>query len=132
MNTSRLLAVGVVACVLVVGARADDKKEKPDHAKLLVGKWEITKVSNGAQELPVGTVIEFATEGKMKIVAKGDDGKERTLNGTYKLEDGKIHITFNKGEGGGRPLPLTIKAISDKELTLAPKEGVTIESKRVK
>ena len=131
MNTLRLLVLGMMVCVLALSARADDKKEKPDNAKLLVGKWEVTKVTKGEKEMPVGSVLDFSNEGKMKFTFKGD-GKERTLNGAYKFEDGKIQITFNSGEGGGRPLPLTLKNISEKELILEAKEGVTVEYKRIK
>jgi uncharacterized protein (TIGR03066 family) len=124
MNALHLLAAGMMVCVATASAWADEKKDKPDNAKLLVGKWEVTATKAG-EAIPVGSSMEFSKDGKFKTT-----WKEQTLNGVYKLDDGKIQITFDPGEKAGRPLPLTIKKISEKELVLEAKEGVTIEFKR--
>ena len=129
MNALRLLAAGMMVCVLTASAQADDKKDKPDHAKLLIGKWEMTKA---ADDLPVGSVIEFTKDGKMKIVAK-KDGKEETINAIYKVEGAKIEYTLKLGDKDEKKKPLTIKKISEQELLLVfQAEKQPLEFKRVK
>ncbi|HEY3788459.1 MAG TPA: hypothetical protein VGL71_06370, partial [Urbifossiella sp.] len=54
-----------------------------DHAKNIVGKWEISK---SGSELPKGTTLEFTKEGKLTAVIKGEDpkkGDDLKLEGTY-------------------------------------------------
>src|SRR5437588_1985656 len=92
MNTLRLLAGGFFAVVLIGGAeekKADTNKEK------IVGAWEVVKADEGS--LPVGTVVEYAKDGKMKITAKRGD-KESSIEGTYTIEGDKISITLKAGE----------------------------------
>src|SRR4029077_17435782 len=67
MNTLRLLAVGAIACLIGAGARAE---EKIDHAKLIVGKWEVSKADEGT--VPPGSIIEFTKDGKLKLSGKKD------------------------------------------------------------
>ena len=80
MNAMRLLAAGMMVCVLTGSARTEDKK--PDNAKLIVGKWEVTKAD---KELPVGTVLELGKDGKGKITAKRG-GRDDVLEFLYKVE----------------------------------------------
>ncbi|QJW97906.1 TIGR03066 family protein [Frigoriglobus tundricola] len=72
---------------LAGSARADDT------AKLL-GKWEVTK-SGG--ETPVGTVVEFAKDGKM-TANLSLDGKDLKLEGTYKLDGKKLSVKLKLNE----------------------------------
>jgi uncharacterized protein (TIGR03066 family) len=118
-----------MACGVLGSARAEDKKEKRDHAKLLIGKWAVTKA---AQELPVGTVIDFGVQGgTMKVTAKRD-GKVQSFNGVYKVEGDKIQFTLKLPDRDERKDPLTIKKISKEELVLEAKDGVAFEFKRAK
>ena len=91
MNALRLLAVGITVCLVVAGARAEDS----DLAKMLVGKWEITKAGEGTP--PVGTIVEFAKDGKLTVTIKKDD-KDATMEGTYKCESKKFICTFKDGD----------------------------------
>ncbi len=129
MNVLRLLVISVTACMVLGSARAEDKKEKPDNARLVIGKWEVTK---SAQELPVGTVIEFGVQGgTMKVTAKRD-GEVRSFDGVYKVEGDKIQFTLKLPDRDERKDPLTIKKISKEELVLEAEDGVTFEFKRTK
>src|SRR5690349_723184 len=90
MNLCKLLAAVAVVC-LIGTARADEK----DYPKLLVGKWELTKVEEGG--LPKGSVIEFDKDGKVKaIIKKGDE--DATLEGTYKVEGDSFTVTMKIGD----------------------------------
>src|SRR5262245_22533820 len=86
MSTLRWLAVGAIACLLIPGARAEDK---PDYAKLLVGKWEVSKADEGT--VPAGTVIEFTKDGKVILTGK-KDGADVTMEGTYKIDGNKFTV----------------------------------------
>lgn len=126
MNALRLLATGMMICVLAVSTQADDKKEKLDNAKLLVGKWEVTKAD---EDLSVGSVIEFSKDGKMKITAK-NDGKKEIFNAIYKVEGDKIQFTLKLDGEDEKKDPLTIKKISDQELVLEARKRKFFEFKR--
>jgi uncharacterized protein (TIGR03066 family) len=108
MNALKLLAVGAVVYVLSAGARAEDK---PDHAKMIVGKWELTKVEEGG--LPKGTLIEFTKDGKVSVVIKAD--KETTLDGTYKVDGDTFSVTMKVGDDE-RTQKITILKLTDTEL----------------
>src|SRR5258708_2137813 len=86
------LAVAAATLGLAAPATADDKK-KDDVAAKLVGAWEVTKAD---EEPLVGATITFAKDGKFTIAIKVD-GQEMKVEGTYKIEDGKL---VTKSEGG--------------------------------
>jgi uncharacterized protein (TIGR03066 family) len=120
MNAPRWLGVGLVACLLGAGARADDKA---DYAKLIVGKWEITKTESGGA--PPGAIIEFTKDGKVKAQFKKDDA-DVTIEGTYKVEGNKFIMAIKRGDEE-RTQTITISKISDKEMTAQGEDGKTVE-----
>lgn len=127
MYTVRLLVAGLVVGALTVAVRADDKKA--DNGKLLVGKWEATKVDKDAG-LPEGAVSEFTKDGKCKVSFK-IEGKEMSHEGTYTV-DGDTFTIVMKGSGTGEEkIKITIKKISDSEC-VTEHDGKTIEWKRKK
>jgi uncharacterized protein (TIGR03066 family) len=128
MNALRLMAVGMMVGVVASGAPAHEPKDKPDNAKLLVGKWEVT---NANKELPPGSVIEFGKDGKMKITRKAD-GKEETADAVYKVEGDKIQFTLKLGNREEKKDPVTIKKIAEQELTLESGKELTLQLKRMK
>ena len=85
MNAARLLAIGAIVCLAASFAAADDKKA--DNAKLIVGKWEVTKADEGT--VGVGAVVEFSKDGKMKVT-----GGDMTIEGTHKVTGDKVTISF--------------------------------------
>jgi uncharacterized protein (TIGR03066 family) len=120
MSTLRWLAVGAIACLLVPGARAEDK---PDYAKMLVGKWEVSKAEEGT--VPTGAVIEFTKDGKVKFTGKKDD-KEVMIEGTYKVEGDKFTVTMKQGDDE-HTQTITITKISETEMSTKNKEGKVVE-----
>jgi uncharacterized protein (TIGR03066 family) len=123
MSTLRWLAVGAIACLLVPGARAEDK---PDYAKLLVGKWEVSKADEGT--VSTGTVIEFTKDGKIMLTGK-KDGADVTMEGTYKVDGDKFTVTM-KRDDKEQTHTITIKKISEKEMTTENTEGKVVELKK--
>src|SRR5262245_2688024 len=97
MYATRMLAVGMIVCVLGAVAHADEKKDtaKKDYAKLLLGKWEATKAAEGT--LPVGAVVEFTKDGKLKMTFKMGD-QEVNFDATYKVEGNKFTMTMKMGD----------------------------------
>jgi uncharacterized protein (TIGR03066 family) len=122
----RLLAAGAMLCVLALGVRAEDKKA--DNAKLLVGTWEVVKADKGT--VPVGSTVEFTKDGKMKVTHKMDD-KEQTIEGTYKVDGEKFSFELKMGDEV-RKKTITIKKISETEMTTADEDGKTVELKKKK
>jgi uncharacterized protein (TIGR03066 family) len=123
MSTLRWLAVAAVVCVLSGAARAEDK---PDYAKMIVGKWEITKADEGT--VPVGTIVVFTDDGKIKLTGKKDD-KDIAMEGTYKVEGDKFTFTFKEGAEEHSDT-ITITKISKTEMSTKNKEGKVVECKK--
>jgi uncharacterized protein (TIGR03066 family) len=125
MNVLRLMAAGVIVCVLAVGTRAGDEK---DYPKLVVGKWKVVKASPGT--FPLGTVLDLSKDDKVKVVGKRD-GKEFIHAGTYKVDGAKILITVTV-EGKEQIHTLTITKISDTDVVTDHGGGGTIEFSKEK
>jgi len=124
MNALKLFAVGAVLCLPAAGRG----EEKPDYAKLIVGKWEVTKADPGT--VPAGTLVEFTKDGKMKVTAKKGDA-EMTIEGTYKLEKDTFTMTLKVGDEE-RSQTITVTKISDKEMSTKDKDGKVVELKKSK
>ena len=125
MNVLRLMAAGVIVCVLAVGIRADDKKDNP---KLVVGKWKVVKAS--PRTFPLGTVLDLSKDDKVRVI-RSQDGKESIHAGTYEVDGATIIITV-KVEGEEQKHTLTITKISDTEMVTEHGGGGTIGFKKEK
>jgi uncharacterized protein (TIGR03066 family) len=128
VKTLRLTLAGMIAVIVTVQVGAVEKAEKPDYAKLIVGKWEVTKVGpEGVTDLPMtGAVYEFSKEGKMKVTAK-KDGKDDSHELDYKIIDNQLQPFAGEKKGP----PSIIRKITDKELILEGKGTIKIEFKRI-
>jgi uncharacterized protein (TIGR03066 family) len=120
MNAMKLLTVGAIVCAMSAGARAE---EKIDYAKMLVGKWEVTKAD--ADTVPVGTIVEFTKDGKFKVGGKKDD-VEMNLEGTYTVEKDTFSFTLKVGDEEKKDT-ITITKISDTEMHTKNKDGKIVE-----
>src|SRR5436190_6290475 len=86
------ISLFAAAILCLVGfARAE---EKVDYAKLVVGKWEVTKADAGT--VPPGALVEFTKDGKLKVAAKKGD-EEVKIDGTYTVEKNKLSMTMKVG-----------------------------------
>ena len=126
MSALRLVAILTLVFMVVPGSRADDKK--PDYAKLIVGKWEVTKADEGT--IPVGSIVEFTKDGKFKAFEKMGD-KDVTFEGTYKVTGDKFDITIKVGEDS-HSNTVTITKMTDDELHTKDKDGKVVEVKKKK
>lgn len=121
MSTLRWLAVVVAVGLLGANLRA----EEPDLAKLLVGKWVVTKADEGAP--PVGTMAEFTKDGKLKVTIKMGD-KENVMEGTYKCDANKFICTFKENDKD-KTMTHDVTKISKDEMTFSF-EGKSVTAKR--
>jgi uncharacterized protein (TIGR03066 family) len=121
MSAWRLRAASVLAIGLLGAVRAEEKK--PDNKTLIVGVWELTKGTGGP---PVGAILTFDKEGKVKMTAKMD-GQEVTREGAYAVDGDKVKVTAE-----GRTESATIKKLTEKELILEAEQGRTMEFMRKK
>ena len=117
MKALKLLAIGVVFCLLGSVATAEEKKA--DHVKLAVGTWEVTKSHDGGP--PKGGVVEFTKDGKMKITGE-QDGMKLSFDGTYKIDGNKLVLTFKIGDKE-QPVDLTIDKLDEKTFATTSKNG---------
>jgi uncharacterized protein (TIGR03066 family) len=118
MNLLKYMSVAAVVCVIGLSTRAEDK---PDDAKLIVGKWEVIKAAPGT--VPEGAIIEFTKDGKLKATINTD-----TIEGTYTLDGDKIKTKI----GDQEKETITIVKISDKEMSTKDKDGKEVMLKRAK
>ena len=124
MNVLKMLAFGIAVCLLSGASRADDKV---DYAKLIVGKWEVTKAD--ADTVPVGAVVEFTKDGKLKVTGKKDD-KEMTIEGTYTVAKNTFTMKLKIGDQEVTK-KITITKLTDKEMATKDEDKV-VELKRKK
>jgi len=125
MNALKWL--GVAAMVVVVSASARSEDDKTDYAKLIVGKWEVTKSDEGS--VPAGALIEFTKDGKLKATIK-KGGEEENVEGTYKVVKNTFEVTI--GGDGGKMQTITISKINDKEMVIKDKDDKVVELKKTK
>lgn len=125
MSISKVLAFGAVLCLFVGLGRA---AEDVDYAKLIVGKWEVSKADPGT--VPTGSVVEFAKDGKMKVQHK-KGGEEVTIEGTYKLEKNTLTMKLKVGDEE-KTKAITITKISDKAISTKDSDDKVVELERKK
>jgi len=123
MNALKWLGVAVVVVVASANARAED--DKVDYAKLIVGKWEVTKSDEAS--VPAGTLIEFTKDGKLKATVK-KGGEDENVEGTYKVVKNTFEVTL--GGDGGKMQTITITKINDKEMVIKDKDDKVVELKK--
>jgi uncharacterized protein (TIGR03066 family) len=126
MSALRLLVAGLLVLGFAGGVRADDKKADIDKDKLL-GAWEVVKSDEGP---PVGSVVEFAKDGKLKATHK-KDGKDETLEGTYKTDGDKLSVLFKMGDKEDKAT-VTVKKLTATEMVAENEKGKTVEFKKKK
>jgi uncharacterized protein (TIGR03066 family) len=127
MGRFRFLAPAIIACFSVGIIQVGAAQEKIDIPKLLVGKWQVTSMN---KELPIGSMMQFGNDGKMKITHKAD-GKEQTLDAVYMVEGNTLRFTLKLGDREEKKGPITIKKVSEQELVLDA-EKLVLELKRIK
>jgi uncharacterized protein (TIGR03066 family) len=124
MNAFKWLGVATVVVLFNTTARTQDE---PDRAKLLIGKWEVTKAEEGT--VPVGSVIEFTRDAKVKVTIKKGDDLE-TQEGAYKIEKDTLTVTMKK-DGEEQSKKVTILKISEKDMSCKHEDGKVVELKKV-
>lgn len=111
---------GMMVVLASTAGAADD-----DNAKKIVGKWEVTK---SGSDLPEGSTVEFAKDGKLTAVIKGDATK---LEGTYKVDKDKMVVKLKVGDQSIEET-VTILKLTEEALELKDKDSKTDVFKKVK
>lgn len=124
MNALKWIVMAAVLVGLSASSRAED--DTKNYAKLIVGKWEVSKADEGT--VPNGTPIEFTKDGKIKaIVGQGDD--KVTIEGTYKVVKDRIEMTLKRGDQE-KSQTITITKLTTKEMVTKNEEGKVVELKK--
>jgi len=127
MNARRLMAAGLLVVGLLTALPAREKQADANKEKL-VGIWEVVKADQGA--LPVGSVVDFGKDGKVKVTAVRE-GKESTLEGSYVVEGEKLTVTLKHDDKEVKHA-ITIKKLTDTEFVSENEKGKTAQFKRKK
>src|SRR5262249_22218394 len=122
MRPWKWLAVAALICFPAASLAED----KPDYAKLLVGKWEVTKADEGT--VPAGTIVEFTKDNKFKVSGKKDDA-DMSFDGSYTVKDDTFTFTLKIGDNESTQT-ITITKISATEMATKNKEGKVVELKK--
>jgi uncharacterized protein (TIGR03066 family) len=117
-----LLGMSLVL-VLAFGVSAADEKI---DAKKLVGKWEMTGEKKKAK-----FTVEFTADGKLHLTGTLSDGKEFTLDGTYKVDGNKIIQTL-KIMDKEQMLTVTVTEFTDDEMEGEVDKGEKAIFKKIK
>ena len=121
------LAAAAVVTFVAATSFAD---EKPDSAKLLLGRWVVTKAE---EDEPVGAVVEFRATGRLKVTTKDrQTGKDVVYDGTYKLDGEKVLITLRVGNGDQVKPPATIRTVTADRLILVTEQSDEVAFERAK
>ena len=123
MNALKWLGMAAVVVLFNTSARADDKV---DYAKMLIGKWEVSKADEGT--VPAGSIIEFTKDGKMKASFKKGE-EDVMVEGTYKVVKDTFLMTMKMGEKE-QTRTITITKITDKEMSTKNEDGKVVELKK--
>lgn len=126
---NRLFALALSGMMVVLASTAGAADD--DNAKKIVGKWEVTK---SGSDLPEGSTVEFAKDGKLTAVIKGDATKKEEatkLEGTYKVEKDKMVVKLKVGDQSIEET-VTILKLTDDALELKDKDSKTDVFKKVK
>jgi uncharacterized protein (TIGR03066 family) len=130
MIALRLLAIGLFVLPMSGSAGAEDKKERPDYARLIIGKWEVTKSDRptGAQ---LRTTIEFKKNGTV-IITENVKGRVESYGGIYQIAGDRLQLTLKLPDMDEEKDPVTISKLTDKELHVKSQRGDKVELKRPK
>jgi uncharacterized protein (TIGR03066 family) len=120
----RVSAFGVGLVAVLVLAGGSHRAQAQDEAKTIVGVWEVAKSS----DLPPGSTIEFAKDGKVKVLVK-EKGEPINLEGTYKVEQTRLTVKLKLGDQTIDET-VTIKKLTATDLHLEDKEKKVDEFKR--
>jgi uncharacterized protein (TIGR03066 family) len=123
MSALKWLGMAAVVVVLSANARA---AEDPDYAKMLIGKWQVTK--SEAPEVPVGTTYEFTRDAKVKCTVKKGESLE-THESAYKVEKDTLTVVSKK-DGEEKTMKITTVKMTDKELTTKGEDGKVVELRK--
>jgi uncharacterized protein (TIGR03066 family) len=124
MSALRLVTAGLFVVGLVVGVRAEEKKDS--NKDKIVGTWELS-----TSDKSFSAVYDFAKDGKIKLMSKKDE-KEESTEGTYSVEGDKVSVVL-KIDGKEEKHTFTIKKLTDTEMVLLDEQkGKTAELKRKK
>jgi uncharacterized protein (TIGR03066 family) len=99
---------------------------EPSNKDRIVGIWEVSK----AETMPKDATVEFTKDGKLKLNAKGPDGKALAMEGTYSVDGTKLMTTMKGPDGKDMKETATITKLTDKELAVKDEKGKTDEFKK--
>jgi uncharacterized protein (TIGR03066 family) len=132
MSLLRFALLGSLAAGLIRGpadgaAPAPPRKDAENKEKI-VGTWELIKSEDG----PVGAVVDFTADGKLKVTVKDPGGETLVLGGTYAITGDKVTLTVKDPDGKEQKETGTITKLTDTEMVVKDEKGKIDEFKKKK
>ncbi len=129
MSAWRVPVVSLVVTVLITcGSLAAEEKKADITSEKLVGSWEAVKVDE--KTVPVGSIVEFGKDGKMKITVK-EEGKDMDRAGTWAVTGDTLTVNLKLDDREIKH-EFTIKKLTATEFVVASDVGKSVEFKRKK
>jgi uncharacterized protein (TIGR03066 family) len=117
---------GLAAVVCVFAGLGRGQEDKVDYAKAIVGNWKVSKADEGT--VPVGTLIQFTKDGKMKAKGKKDD-MPLDIEGTYTVKDNTFTMTLKFGDKESKQT-ITITKMTKTAMSTKDEGGKVVELER--
>jgi uncharacterized protein (TIGR03066 family) len=127
MNVLRFAFLGCLLAGLVGYATpsAPSAPVEKSNKDKIVGTWQPVVKGEPAP------LIEFAKDGKLKVTAKGPDGKAITADGTWEVDGNKLTLTLKlPAPAKEQKTTMTITKLTDTEMTTEDDKGRVEEYKR--
>ena len=115
----RSLPILVVACLsLALVSRGSSTAPLPVRKEKasIVGTWEVSKGE------PLGGIVEFSKDGKLKMTMKLGD-TSLSMDGSYSVEGEILKVSMKGPDGKERTETIKITKLTDKELVTEEKKG---------
>ena len=118
------------ACLCVMFAAAPVPKERADAEKV-VGTWWLVASSNIPGRLP-NLTLELTQGGKMIVRQSVGDGPISVYEGEYKVVKNELPYTIKLPNGDVKKETLTIKKLTETQLSVVDPDGIREDFERVK
>ncbi len=121
--------LGLTAGFCTQTANGDDPKKADISKDKLIGVWESVKEPVQKDDLPKGSTVEFAKDGKLHVEIKAKDIIK--IDGTYVLEGDMLKIVLTAEGKEPHKETLKVTKLTDTELVTKDEKNMVDEFKKV-
>ncbi len=131
MCTRTLTASLVVLALPLLAVAAPVPKERAEAEKV-VGTWKLVKSSKeAAPGIAIGLEMELTAGGKVILRQSVNGGPIAIYEGEYSVNKSELPYSIKYPGGGIKKETLTIKKLTDKELSVVDPDGIQEDFERI-